>query len=62
MRDGALVSYRHVEHVLLCVLDALADGVGDLGGLAHANAHVALAVAHDDQSGKGHATAALDDL
>ena len=32
-------------HVLLGVLDALADGLADFAGLAHAVAHLALAVA-----------------
>ncbi|CAN4034364.1 hypothetical protein PKCEKB_PKCEKB_16025, partial [Dysosmobacter welbionis] len=36
-------------HVLLGGFDALADGLGDLSGLAQAIAHLALAVAHDDQ-------------
>ncbi len=51
-----------MNHVLLGVLDALADGLGHLGGLAQAEAHAALLVAHYHQGGElGHA-AALDGL
>ena len=52
----------HVEHVLLGVLDALGNGQGHLGGLAHAKADVALAVTHGHEGDEGHATAALDGL
>ena len=62
MRNGAFLGQRNLEHVLLGVLDALADGDGHLGGLAHADTDVAVAIADDDERGQAEATAALDDL
>ena len=62
MRDGALLGQRNLEHVLLRVLDALADGDGHLSGLAHANTHVAVVIANDDERGQTKATTTLDDL
>ncbi len=41
---------------------ALADGLGDLGGLTQAKADFALAVADDDQRGELHHAAALNGL
>ena len=57
-----VLGQRNGEHVLLRILDALLDGGGNFLGLAHADAHAALAVANDYQSGECEATAALDDL
>ncbi len=52
-----------LEQVLLGGLDALADGLGNFLGLARAVADYAFArIANDDQRGKGHVLAALDDL
>ena len=48
--------------VLLGVLQALADGLGDFIGLAHAEADTALAVADYAQRGELCHTAALDGL
>jgi hypothetical protein len=50
------------DHVLLGGLDALADGLGNFGGLAQAVADLALAVAHDHQGGEFHNPAALHGL
>ena len=44
------------------VLDALADGLGNLAGLAQPAADVARAVADDDDRAEAEAAAALDDL
>ena len=54
--------HRHPDEVLLRVLDALADRLGDLAGLAQPDAHVAVAVADDDDGAEAEAAAALDDL
>ena len=62
MRNGAFLGQRNLEHVLLGVLDALADSDGHLGRLAHADTDVAVAIADDDERGQAEATAALDDL
>ena len=48
--------------MLLGVLDALADGLGNLAGLAQPGADVAVAVADDDDRAEAEASAALDDL
>ena len=50
------------DDILLGVLEALADGLGDLVGLAHAEADAALAVADDAERGELRHTAALDGL
>ena len=62
VRDGPVLGDGHVEHVLLGVLDALGNGQGHLGGLAHAEADVALAVTDGNEGDEGHAAAALDGL
>ena len=59
--DGG-AGQAHVDHVLLGVLDALADGLGHLSGLAQTEAHAALLVAHDHEGGELEDTAALDGL
>src|SRR3712207_2541219 len=51
VRDGA-GDARHLVEVLLGLLDALGDGRGHLLGLAVADAHGAVAVAHDHQGGR----------
>ena len=61
MGDGG-AGQGHGDHVLLGVLDALADGLGHLGGLAQAEAHAALLIAHHHQGGELEDTAALDGL
>ena len=61
VRDGG-ADERHPDEVLLGVLDALADGLGHLAGLAQAGADVAVAVADDDDRAEAEAAAALDDL
>jgi hypothetical protein len=62
-----LVGDRHAverdgEEVLAGLIVALADGLGDLVGLAEADADMAGLVAHDDQRGEAEATTALHDL
>src|SRR5688572_5454197 len=61
VRDGA-GDARHVVEVLLGLLDALGDRRGHLLGLAVAHADLAVAVAHDHQSGEAEAPTTLDDL
>src|SRR5262249_30873485 len=61
MRDGVALE-RDAEEVLLRVLAALADRLGDLVGLAQAHAHVAVAVAHDDEGREADPPAALHHL
>ncbi len=62
VRDGARLGDGDVEHVLLGIHDSLGDGLGNLGGLADAEADIALAVAHCYKSEQGHAAATLDGL
>ena len=52
----------HVDavQILLGGLAAFADRLGNLGRLAKAEPNDAVAVAHDDQSGEFHHTAALN--
>jgi hypothetical protein len=57
-----VVVLRHLEHVLLRVLDRLLDGDRDLAGLAVADADLVGLVAHDDQRREREPPAALDDL
>ena len=54
--------HRDLDEVLLGVLDALADRLGDLAGLAEPDADVARAVADDDDRAEAEPPAALDDL
>src|SRR3954471_17143420 len=61
VRDGA-GDPRHLVEVLLGLLDALGDRRGHLLGLAVADAHGAVAVAHDHQGGEAEAPTTLDDL
>src|SRR3954447_3413705 len=61
VRDGA-GDPRHLVEVLLGLLDALGDRRGHLLGLAVADAHGAVAVAHDHQRGEAEAPTALDHL
>src|SRR3954451_15495677 len=61
VRDGA-GDPGHPGEVLLCLLDALGDRRGPLLGLAVADAHGAVAVAHDHQRGEAEAPTALDHL
>src|SRR3954451_4712539 len=61
VRDGA-GDAGHLVEVLLGLLDALGDGRGHLLGLAVADTHGAVAVAHDHQRGEAEAPTALDDL
>src|SRR6185312_10049594 len=53
---------RHLEEVLLGLLDALGDGGRHLLGLAVADADRAVTVADDDQRGEAEAPATLHDL
>jgi hypothetical protein len=57
---GALQVQLH--HVLLGLLDGLADGHGDFARLAHAEAGVAALIAHDHERGEAEVLAALHDL
>src|SRR3954467_12234222 len=61
VRDGA-GDPRHLVEVLLGLLDALGDRRRHLLGLAVADAHHAVAVAHDHQGGEAESPTALDDL
>src|SRR4051794_27366317 len=61
VRDGA-GDAGHLVEVLLGLLDALGDRRGHLLGLAVADTHGAVAVAHDHQRGEAEAPTALDDL
>src|ERR671913_2444491 len=61
VRDGA-GDARHLVEVLLGLLDALGDRRGHLLGLAVADTHGAVAVAHDHQRGEAEAPTTLDDL
>src|SRR5207247_4955952 len=53
---------RHLEEVLLGLLDALGDGGRHLLGLAVPDADGTVAVAHHDQRGEAEPAATLDDL
>src|SRR3954462_4372592 len=61
VRDGE-GDPRNLVEVLLGLLDALGDRRGHLLGLAVADAHGAVAVAHDHEGGEAEAPATLDDL
>src|SRR3954453_4285913 len=61
VRDGA-GDARHLVEVLLGLLDALGDRRRRLLGLAVADAHGAVTVAHDHQGGEAEAPTTLDDL
>src|ERR1035437_2982973 len=54
--------HRDPDLVLLGILDALADRLGDLAGLAQADPDVAGAITDDDDRAEAEATAALDHL
>src|SRR6188508_2575997 len=54
--------HRDLDDVLLRVLDALPDRLGDFARLAESGTDVALAVTHDDDRAEAEAPAALDDL
>ena len=56
------VVLRHLEHVLLGILDRLLDGDRDLAGLAVADADLVDLVADDDERRERKLLAALDDL
>ena len=51
-----------LNQILLGLLDRLADGHGNFARLAHAEAGVALLIAHHDQRRKAEILAALDDF
>lgn len=52
----------NLDEVLLCILNTLADRVGNFGGLAQTEANGALAVAYDYESRKLEDTTALNSL
>src|SRR5262249_33959867 len=52
----------HADEMLLRVLDTLADGLGDLRGLAEAHTDGPAAVADDADRAEAEAAAALDDF
>ena len=51
-----------LHHVLLGLLDGLADGHGNFAGLAHAEAGMAALIADHDQRGEAEVLAALHDF
>src|SRR5690606_13460912 len=61
VRDG-LADAGNAEEVALGLFDTLRDGEGDFAGLAVTDAHEAVTVADDDESGEAEATTTLDDL
>ena len=61
MRNG-IPGHSDGDHILLCILDALADCFGHFGCLTQAKADLALAVADYHQDGELHDTAALNGL
>src|SRR5205823_8550464 len=61
VRDRA-VDERHPDHLLLRLVDALADRLGDLVRLAEPEAHAATAVADDDQGAEAEPPSALHHL
>src|SRR2546423_15500613 len=58
MRDGR-ADHRHLHHVFLGRLDALADGIRDRPRLTDTGADEALAVAYYHESAPAHGAAAL---
>src|SRR6266852_9584957 len=58
VRNG-VAEQRDLEQILLRVLAALANRLGDLVRLAQAHAHVTVAIAHHHQRREGEATASL---
>ena len=61
VRDGR-IDQAHVDHLALCLRGGLLDCLRHLAGLAAAHAHLAVAVADDDQGREAHMASALDDL
>ena len=61
MRNGAS-GQRNGDHVLLGILDTLADGLGHFGGLTQTETDLALTVADHHQGGELHDTTALNGL
>src|SRR5690606_32463410 len=61
VRDGAAF-HRHADQVLLGVLRALGDGVGDFIGLAEPGTDRAVAIPDHDDGVEREAPAALHDL
>ena len=60
--QGAALFQRHADHLALGLLGGLADGLGDLLGLALAKADTAFLVAHDDECGEAETLTTLDGL
>ena len=52
----------YLDEVTLCVLDALADSLGDFNRLTGAYANVTIAVAYNYQGCKAHVASALNGL
>ena len=50
------------NHILLGILDALADSLRDLGGLTQTDANVSVSIAHDHQCREAGNTTTLDRL
>ena len=61
MRNRGAVN-RHLDEVLLRILNALANGFRNFRRLAHANADATLFVAHDHQRAEAEIATALNDL
>ena len=53
---------RNLDHVALCILDALADRFGDFNGFAETHADLAVLVADNHQRGEAEVLTALDNL
>src|SRR6202011_6352821 len=62
MVQGAALPQRHPDERALRGFRCLADGFGNLAGLAMAKADPALLVAHDDERGEAESAAALHHL
>src|SRR6202011_589885 len=62
MVQGAALPQRHPDERALRGFRCLADGFGNLAGLAMAKADPALLVAHDDERGEAESAAAFHHL
>ena len=61
VRNGTIFE-RDFNQIFLGIVDALANGFGNFGGLAETDTDFAFAVADDDERTEGETTTALDDF